>query len=305
MTNNNQVLASEIYNEITDEMDLESISPDKASIERLLRKKFNYLMKNILLRSEDDYKKRNKNYVKSAEKHLVKYLLKSSLSETSEIGRWFNLRLDLSNSDRTVELYDIISNNLTNLLREGLTDEVTFDEWMSTIKTSIDYNNAKSVVDLKNDLDALRAAAKPLNHEIGLGDIYWSNQEGSRGYGIKNQKISSSSLHDFTLNEIAERVYTESEYYAVLESLLSKFKNHAHYNSYKTILDLAIMKRNYESIVEPEGNSNIDDLADFNSDYSQMHAKIYEYLRNNPETHRKIEVEAETDNLLDFFASKE
>lgn len=302
MENIKLVLASEVYEEI--EAEIDSNSRDSESLKRLLRKKFNFLMKNVLLRTEANYKIGNKNYVLRTERHVVKEFLRASLEETSEIGKWFNLNLNLSSADQTLELFNVVSIILTSALHEDKVDEVTFDEWIATIKTSIDYNNAKSVIDVKNKLDKLRVAAKPLNHEIGYGDIYWSNEEGNRGYGLKNTKNILSDFDTLTLKEIAQQVHIESGYYEILQYLISKFEEQAHQKSYETILYYAEMKRDYESIEEIEGSSKISDLADFTSDYSQMHLKLYEYLLKNPEICKKIETEAKTSELLEFFKSE-
>lgn len=299
MENIKLVLASEIYEEI--EAEIDSTSRDSESLKRLLRNKFNFLMKNVLLRTEANYKKGNKNYVLHTERHVVKELLKASLEETSEIGKWFNLNLNLSSADQTLELFNIVSNILKGALDEDKVDEVTVDEWIGTIKSSIDYNNAKSVIDVKNKLDKLRVAAKPLNHEIGLGDIYLSDEEGNRDYVLKNSKNILSDFDTLTLKEIAQQVYVESEYYEILQYLISKFKEQAHQKSYETILNFAEMKREYESILDIQGSSKISDFSDFTSDYSQMHLKLYEYLLENPEICKKIEAEAKTSELLEFF----
>lgn len=299
MENNKLVLASEIYEEI--EAEIDSTSRDSESLKRLLRKKFNFLMKNVLLRTEANYKIGNKNYVLRTERHVVKEFLKASLEETSEIGKWFNLNLNLASADQTLELFNIISIILTSALDEDKVDEVTVDEWIGTIKTSIDYNNAKSVIDVKNKLDKLRVAAKPLNHEIGFGDIYWSDEEGNRGYGLKNSKNILSDFDTLTLKEIAQQVHVESEYYEILQYLISKFEEQAHQKSYETILNIAEMKRDYEFILDIKGSSKVSDLADFTSDYSQIHLKLYEYLLENPEIRKKIEAEAKTSELLEFF----
>ncbi|PFE10886.1 hypothetical protein [Bacillus cereus] len=299
MENIKLVLASEIYEEI--EAEIDSTSRDSESLKRLLRNKFNFLMKNVLLRTEANYKKGNKNYVLHTERHVVKELLKASLEETSEIGRWFNLNLNLSSAEQTLELFNIVSDILKGALDEDKVDEVTVDEWIGTIKSSIDYNNAKSVIDVKNKLDKLRVAAKPLNHEIGLGDIYLSDEEGNRDYVLKNSKNILSDFDTLTLKEIAQQVYVESEYYEILQYLISKFEEQAHQKSYETILNVAEMKRDYESIFDIKGSSKISDFADFTSDYSQMYLKLYEYLLENPEICKKIESEAKTSELLEFF----
>ncbi|MCC2463899.1 hypothetical protein LKL90_26415 [Bacillus mobilis] len=299
MEKNKMVLASEIYEEI--EAEIDSTSRDSESLKRLLRNKFTFLMKNVLLRAEAKYKSGNKNYVLCTERHIVKEFLKASLEETSEIGKWFNLKLNLSSADQTLELFNIVSIILTSALDEDKVDEVTFDEWIGTIKSSIDYNNAKSVIDVKNKLDKLRVAAKPLNHEIGFGDIYWSDEEGNRGYGLKNSKNILSDFDTLTLKEIAQQVHVESEYYEILQYLISKFEEQAHQKSYETILNFAEMKREYESIFDIKGSSKISDFAAFTSDYSQMHLMLYEYLLENPEICKKIEAEAKTSELLEFF----
>ena len=103
MKDENLVQVTAVYEQILQSVNLEG--RDEDSVKRLLRNKFKFIMKYILLRLECEYKYKNKNYVRKSEHVLFKGLLKEAVIETSLIGKWFNSNLSLSNSETMDRLH--------------------------------------------------------------------------------------------------------------------------------------------------------------------------------------------------------
>lgn len=270
------------------------------SLEKLIRNKFNFIMNYVVLRPKEKYKINGRLYILKTEQAIVTSLLKEALQETTLIGKWFNFNLNLSSSETTLELYKVINSLLHFALENGEIDSITFDEWVSAVKASIDYSNAEFVFKLKLQLENLRAASAPLNHEVGLGDIYWENEEGGRGYSLKNPEDFLMNIASSSVSNLAEHAYKQKHYYQVLSYIIGYFEKQAEIESREAILYYAKYKKDYEFITDSD-DSRISDIADFSIEYAQMHSKMYEYLKFKPGICEGIESELEIKNLLNFF----
>lgn len=285
-----------VYDEINKDNDW---IENKDSKERIYRKKFNFLMLDVMLRNPENYKKNGVNEVSIQEATVIKNLIVESLKRNSVICKWFNNSLDLSVSENVIQLFLKAQDVINAVYIAGLTDKVTKDEWLAAIDAATDYSNAIKIVEIKQRLEELRASAKPLNHRIGFGDIINEYDDGSREYLHRGKRDGVQLTEETTIKVLMDNLSVENQYHDVLIALILQFKDHATSKALEDIQFYAEMKTLNDD--DDTGGNVARDYVGDSPDYLHRFRSIYDYLKVNPEVVTKIENEVRTTGLLEFF----
>lgn len=162
---------------------------------RLLRKKYAFLQKHLLMCNKEEFKVKGNNFVPVNDAPIVRDLLLEALSteESNPTRDWFLGKVDTSVSEQALVLYMHMKCVIKNSYLLGETDQVTCDEWLNTVSASINHNTARNTLDLKRSLERFRNDSLALDMNVAVGDITASDEFGNRAYILKGQRSAPIS----------------------------------------------------------------------------------------------------------------
>ncbi len=295
--------------ELTKEIYREQIS-DKQTVDdsfrRIVSNKFNYLMNRVVMRSKLDWRYKQKDRIPLRDKSIIKALLiKSYLPQTDDedyvFVKWFNDSIDETDLDTIIKLgfrVEILIDNEVAYDNWDL-DDVTKEEWVNAIHSSINFSRAFSIKKFTNEMIMLYDSSKVLNHDIPFGDLIRENEYGKRLYAWKG--LHPNIDMSLPLNEVLRGCFSQEDYVKLVLQLMSVIQKDSQKKTIDFIKAYVEVKKmtGYNCIDEYIGN---DTLA---SEYPKFFQNIYEYLYDRANLTEEIENEMETDNLLDFFKMKD
>ncbi len=297
--NENKVSLQAIYDEIIHHYSWENYEEAK---KRLLRKKYSFLQKKLVLCNPEDFKEKGANYVPANDAAIIRELLIEAVndSEESMVVDWFNGKIDTSDSQTAALLFMQLKPLIMKPLMMGETDEVTMDEWLNTVSAAINYNTARNTLALKRNLEKFRNISLPLDMNISFGDVVATYEDGSRAYGLKAEK-QPIEIKGKTVEQILDSVVTQDDYFSVLEQMLKMFEDHAKAKARESIEWYAEAKDLFEAEKADDAFKR-DSIA---SEYVIWYQRISEFLVQNPEICSEIEREKKVTGLVEFFRMQE
>lgn len=293
----------EIYDEIIKENNWESYRDSK---ERLLRKKFQFIIEKILHCKKDNFKIKGNYEIPILDASIVKNLLLEAIGDGNIVHDWFNENLNLKNSEEVVLLYTYLKPVIIKAKMQGLTDYLTTNEWSAVIRNVIDYKTAKKTNKMKNLLEDFREASLAQNHEINIGEIVTTDEFGIRKVAMRPQNILNEEI-DKAINLVINKITSQDECYDIINCFLQRFISEAESKSIKNIELLAKIKKNIElDSVRHLCEVSDEDFGEYTeirmaSEYIAYCNNIYQYLKKRPKIVENIENEVGTKDLLDFF----
>lgn len=292
--NENIVSLQDIYDEVIQHYGWEKYEEAK---KRLLRKKYSFLQKNLVLCNPEDFKEKGANYVPANDAAIIRELLIEAVndSEDNMVVDWFNGKVDTSDSLTATRLFMKLKPLIMKPFENGETDKVTMNEWLNTVSAAINYNTAQNILSLKRNLEKFRNTSLPLDMTISFGDVITVSEDGSRFYGLKAEK-RSIEIKDKTVEQILDSVVTQNDYFSVLEQLLALFDEHAKANARERIEWYAEAKDLYDA--EKADAFERESIA---SEYVIWYQRVHEFLVANPDVCKEIEKQTGADDLAEFF----
>lgn len=278
----------------------------KESKKRLLRNKYAFLQKQLVLcdpkKFMDDSRNFPKNMIPICDAPIIRNLLIEAVNDVENdnlVYQWFNGNVDTNDSLKSILLYSQLRPLISGPEFTDDIDDVTVDEWMHTIAAAINYTTANNTLKLKKDLEKFRNTSLALDSNVGFGDIFVTQGNESRFYGLKGQK-SHIDICGKTMEELLDSVCTQNDYFEILTQMLEMFEKHAKERVCYTIETFAIAKEAFEAESADDAFEH-DSIA---SEYTIWYQRIYEFLIANPEECKNIEEKVNTSNLADFFKMK-
>lgn len=303
--NQEYITISELSKELYSELISDTITMDD-SFRRNISNKFNFLMNRVVMRSKFDLRYKCKDRIPLKDKSIVKTLLiKSYVSQKEDedyvFVKWFNDSIEETDLDTIIEL----GFRVENLIKDEIAydnwelDDVTIDEWVAAIHSSINYSRALSVKKFEYQMMCLYDSSNVLNHDIPLGDLIRENEYGRRSYIWKGlqPKIDMS----LPLNEVLKGCFSQEDYANLVLQLMFVIMQ----DCQKKTIDFI---KAYAGIKKRSEVSSIDKLIGTDSlasEYIKFFQNIYEYLYDRPTLTKEIESEIGTENLLEFFKMKD
>ena len=178
----------------------------------------------------------------------------------------------------------------------GETDDVTTDEWLSTVSAAINDNTALNTIQLKRNLEKFRNTSLALNMNIGIGDVTVTHEDGSRSYGLQGAK-SNLNISGKTIEQLLDCVSCQDDYFSILNQVLEMFSNHAKQRVRENIEWYADAKNLFEAEKADDAFQR-DSIA---SEYVIWYQRIHEFLCDNPDVCKEIEEKTGTTGLAEFF----
>ncbi|MBD0383891.1 hypothetical protein ICC18_27835 [Paenibacillus sp. WST5] len=253
----------------------------------------------MLLRDPKEIKKNKKVEIFKREAIIVKNILTEMLQNGSIVQKWSNGRIDLSDSEKCVQLYQSLESIIESLFNEGQINAVTKIEWLAAIEAALDAANAQKTLQMKKLLEKLRVSAKPLNNNIGYGDIIVvSEDDGDRQFAIRGKK-KNLHLNEALIQQMLEYVSTEKDYFQILNILLARFIDHAKAKSLDDILYL-VGVRNLHDDRDWTARELVSDPST-GTDYLHQYRNIYEALKQDPLLLKEVEEKSDSTGVLNFF----
>lgn len=303
--NKEYVTLSELTKEIYKEQ-LSSTQTLDDSFRKSISNKFNFLMNRVVMRSKLDWRFKKKDRIPLRDKSIVKTMLIKSYFPQKEDAdflfiKWFNDSIEETDLDTIIEL----GSRVENLIKDEVAyedwdlDDVTIDEWVSAIQSSINYSRALSVKNFEYHMMCLYDSSNVLNHDIPFGDLIRENEYGKRSYGWKG--LHPNFDMSLPLNEILKGCFSQEDYANLVMKLMLVIM---HDSNEKTINFI----KAYAGIKKMSGYDCVDELIENDtlaSEYPKFFQNIYEYLYDRPKLTNEIEEEVGTENLLDFFKMKD
>lgn len=294
------VTAAKIYEQV---IQMTGVADDE-STKRKLRNKMTYLLEQVALRKVSDLKKGRDILIPWNDAPIIRNLLALSIDDGDEGNMfvdWFNGNLDTNDAQICVLLYMQIKEPIMRAEITGETDSVTVDEWKAAIRGVINYDMADRTLKLKRKLENFRAKTLVMNSTVRTGDVIVGCEDGSRYYGLE-RKRNKKELSEELVKEILKDLYLQEDYFDILNQLMDRMIADA---EAKAVPDIEV----YAMGKELSGcDRAIDILATKDdyivSEYYPWFEKIHQYLLRHPEEAVKIENEANTENLTDFFKMK-
>lgn len=304
--NKEYVALSELTKEIYYEK-LSKTQPMDDSFRKSISIKFNYLMNSVVMRSKFDWRYKQKNMIPSKDKSIVKSLLIKSYyplnnnDEDQIFVDWFNDRIDEDDYDKIIEL----GNCVESFIRAEVSyedwelDDVTIDEWIAAIHSSINFTRALSIKKFAYEMKNLYDNSNVLNHDMPFGDMIKENEYGKRSYIWKglHPNIDTS----LPLNEVLTGCFSQEDYANLVLQLMLVIMQDCQNKTVDFI-------KAYAEIKKMSGCACADELLGTDSlasEYVKFFQNIYDYLYDRPKLTREIEIEIGTDNLLSFFKMKD
>ncbi len=272
---------------------------DIASKESLLKKKYLFLMRKVVMRDKAEFKFQGKNMVPPSDAPVIRELLKKAVSEDEDdemIAKWFNNRKFISDSEATVVLFYQLKAIILGLHYTGEINKVTATEWISAISASINYNTAENTRRIIEEIEKFRDNSLALNYEIGIGDIIVKGEDNQRFY-YRRGEGKSFDVKNTPLGELLKNGLSQNDYLDILAQVLQLLEEAAKKNAIARINTIASLKKTFNqerADVWEEKNT----LA---SEYVIWYQRVYEFLRENPDVLSQIESETQTENLLEYF----
>lgn len=290
------VALQSIYDEVIKHYGWEQYSESKR---RLLRKKYAFLQRKLVLCNPSDFKDKGDNIVPWVDAPIIRDLLIEAVNDQEDnlIYDWFNGNIDVTDSLRAHLLFMCMKPVImkSNVLT-GETDDVTTDEWLNTVSAAINNNTAMNTIYLKRNLEKFRNTSLALNMNIGIGDIIVTHEDGSRSYGLQGAK-PSLSIKGKTVEQMLDGVTCQDDYFSILNQMLEMFSNHAKQRVRENIEWYAEAKDLFEAEKADDAIQR-DSIA---SEYVIWYQRIHEFLRDNPDVCQEIEEKVGTTGLAEFF----
>lgn len=298
------ITVTELSNEIYKEKISEYGVDDK--FERVLRRKFNFLMKRVVLCSKLDWRYKQKDRIPLRDKSIVKALLiKSYFPQTDTedyiFVKWFNNSIGETDLEAIIDL----GFRVENLIRDEVAyddwdlGDVTIDEWVDAIHSAINFSSALSVKKFVCEMIKLYDTSTVLNHDIPFGDLIRENEYGQRSYIGKG--LHPNIDMSLPLNEVLKGCFSQEDYANLVIQLMFVILQDSRDKTINYI-------KAYAGLKKKTGYSCADELLDkesLASEYTKFFQNIYDYLYDRPELTKDIETEIGTENLLDFFKMKD
>lgn len=290
---------AQYYNNWEDEKDV-----DIDAKYRNLRKKYTFLIENILFRDKASFKdSSNHNMVLSRDKTIIRILLIDAISPDKDdiIVKWFNGKVDTTNSSESIKLYESISQEIKIAFLLLEVDEVTMHEWLDTIAASINFNTAIHTHKIIKQIENFRQNSLALNQNINIGEISL-NIDGKRFYhhAGANRFHKHFDLKNKTFEQLLREINCQDDYLNILMQVIHELEAHAKEKVIDIIRRFALIKRDI-GLDKADKMVQNDSIA---SEYVIYYQRIYEFLKKNPDIVEKIEKEENVENLLDFFKMK-
>lgn len=270
----------------------------KSSKNRLLRMKYSFLFKNIVLRRAEDFKSRGDAVIPVNDAAIIRNLLIESVNDDGEnmIYDWFNGNIDTSDSQQALLLYMQVKPVIMKALMTGETDEVTVDEWLKTISAVINHSTAANTLAVKRALEDFRNDSLGLDMTIGIGDLIVGCEDGSRFYHSTGKK-PDLDIENKTIDAILAEITSQDDYFAVLSQILRKFDEHVKASVRSKIITLAQAADAFDA-------SNMRDAVfsdSIASEYLIWYHRLHTYLKTNEVVCAELEKETGIDHLADLF----
>lgn len=291
----NRVSLQAIYDEVIQHYSWGNYEEAK---KRLLRKKYAFLQKNLVLCDPEQFKEKGTNYVPANDAPIIRELLIEAVndSEESMVVDWFNGRVDTSDSLTATLLFMQLKPLIMKPYIMGETDEVTMDEWLNTVSAAINHATAKNTLALKNSLERFRNNSLPLDASISYGDVIATHEDGSRSYGLRGDR-TGIDIRGKTIEQILDVVATQNDYFSVLAQMLELFNAHAKSRAKEQIVTYAMAKKAFEA----EKADEAIDRESLASEYVIWYQRVHEFLVANPEVCKEIEEQTGESGLVEFF----
>lgn len=274
-------------------------SIDILSKESLLKKKYAFLFRKVLMRNRNTYKKKGNNMVPMIDAPIIRELLIKSVSPKDNdqiIVKWFNGKIDKDNSEAVIALFNSISTIISKLSYTNQIDQVTAEEWRAAIASSTNYDVACSTLNIKEQIEKIRSSSLALNNNIRMGDIIYSPGDGRRYFDHIAEQINFD-VENVPLSELLKSASSQNDYLKIVSKVLELVDRAAMENAISQICFMASLK-NLFGLQKADSGITDESLA---SEYIIWYQRIYEYLSGNPDVLSDIEAKTQTENLLDFF----
>ena len=292
-----QELSVEIYKEqISDKQTIDE------SFRRSISNKFNFLVNRIVMRSKLDWRYKHKDRIPLRDKSIVKALLiKSYLpkpdTDDGIFVKWFNNSIEDTDFETIIELGFRVENLIKGEVayEDWDLDDVTIDEWVNAIHSSINFSRALSVKKFAYEMIKLYDTSNVLNHDIPFGDLIRENEYGQRSYIWKD--LHPNIDMSFPLNEVLRGCFSQEDYVNLVMQVMYVILQ----DSRDKTIDFI---KAYAELKKKTGYACADELLDkesLASEYTKIFQNIYEYLYDRPKLTKDIEDEIGTENLLNFF----
>jgi hypothetical protein len=294
------VKAADIYREILETLEIGESAAESTT--RNLRNKMTFLLEQVALRKVSDFKIGNNIYISNNDAPIVRNILMCSMDDDYPyIVDWFNGALDLDDSQTSILVYETIKEPILRALMTGETDEVTVDEWISSIRGLLNVDMAKNTLSMKKKLEDFRVRTLVKNNTINYGDIIVCQEDGSRGYAIKSEK-EEKTISQELLEKIVEELEFQGDYFSVLNQIMDYMIADAEKKAIPGIETLALAKSlsDTETAIEMIKENN----GSMVSEYYPWFQKVADFLNKHPNDAKRIEEFAHTDNLERFFLNK-
>lgn len=302
----NFIKVQEIYKEIINyygwNKDEVTNDIDDASKYRLLRNKYAFLMKKVMLRDRCEFKKQRNSMIPEKDAPVIKELLiravsnKKEAEENAIIVDWFNGRLDTKDSYTSILLYNSIKPIIMDLSYHGIIDEVTMNEWLLAIGASINYNTAENTAKVKEAIECFRNHALALNQNIDVGSIIIGEEDESRFYHSKGSK-QMFDVENEPMSLILKKASSQDDYLNILGQVLQLLEGDAMVKAIERIKICAKWKSVFNN-----------DKADFAvqteslaSEYTIWFQRVYEFLAANPDVLEEVERDTGAEDILNYF----
>lgn len=268
------------------------------SKKRLLRKKYSFLQKNLVLCDPEDFKEKGTNYVPKNDAPIIRNLLIAAVddSEKNIIVDWFNGKVDTSDSQMAFFLFSQLKPLIMEPCMMCETDDVTMDEWLHTVVAAVNYSTAMNTIALKRNLEKFRNTSLPLDSTVSYGDVIATHEDGSRSYGMKADR-KPVEIKGKTVEQILDTVVTQDDYFSVLEQILALFDAHAKAKAREKIEWYAEAK----DLFEAEKADDAIERDSIASEYTIWYQRVSDFLAQNPDICAEIEKKAGTTGLVEFF----
>ena len=303
--NQKYITISELTNEIYNELISDREATDD-SFRRTISNKFNFLMNRVVMRSKLDWRFKHKDRISLRDKSIVKALLIKSYfpQKTDEdylFYKWFNNSIKETDLDSIIKL----GFRVESLIKDEIAyddwdlDDVTIDEWVAAIHSSINYSRALSVKKFENQMMCLYDSSNVLNHDIPFGDLIRENEYGKRSYVWKGSHPNIDM--SLPLNNILKACFSQEDYANLVLQLMAIIIQDC---KEKTINFI----KAYAGVQKISGCRYVDELIgndSLASEYPKFFQNIYEYLYDRPDLTKQIEDEVGTTELLNFFKMKD
>ena len=299
------VTITELSKEIFKEIFQTSNEPSEDFL-RTMRKKFNFFMNRVALRSKLQWRYKKKDRIPLCDKDIVKELLIKSYNSADSndlFVKWFNSSIKDDDYDSIIRL----GYKIETLIDEEIyaddwdkdLDDVTKEEWKDALTSSINLSRALSVKNFAREMIRLYDSSNVLNHGINLGDIISVDKNGKRSFVFRGKPPHIDTTKP--ISEIIKGCFSQEDYVNLVLQLMCVIEQDATNKAIDCIKFYAVLKKHYDC-------SSADELINSKSlasEYPKFFQNIYEYLYDRPSLTKAIEEEIGTDNLLNFFKMKD